>query len=316
MNRLKKILALITASFMALSLSACSTSKDNAAAPKKTLNFGVMSSVDAVPIVIASDKGYFKKQGIEVNLQSFKSAKDRDAAFQSGTLDGIISDQVAICLYQNADFNVKITGATDGDFMLIASPKSGIKSIKDIKGKSVAISEKTIIEYTMDKILIKNSLKPDDAKKTVVPAMPTRLEMLRNNTVDAALLPEPFSNLAMKDGGVLLGKASDLNSYDSVTAFTQKAIDTKENEIKAFYRAYNEAVEYINSTPVSEYEAIIIKTIGYPDDMKGQITLPKFRKNTLPTESEVKTAIDWTVKNGLVKKTLTPKNLINDIGAK
>lgn len=316
MTKFKKLITIITAFSLVLSLSACSTGKKAADTPKQTLNFGLMSSVDAVPIVIASEKGYFKKEGIEVNLQSFKSAKDRDAAFQSGTLDGIISDQVAICLYQNADFDVKIAGSTDGDFMLIASPKSGIKSVQDIKGKSVAISEKTIIEYTLDKILVKNSLEPKDVKKTIVPPMPTRLEMLKNNAVDVSLLPEPFSNLAMKDGGILLGKASDLNSFDSVTAFTQKSIDSKSNEIKAFYRAYNEAVDYINSTPVSEYEATIIKTIGYPDDMKGNITLPKFRKNTLPSESAVKSAIDWTVKNGLVKKTLNPKDLVSNIGTK
>lgn len=314
--KLNKIFTAATAALLALSLTACSTSKNTVSNAKQTLNFGLMSSVDAVPIVIASEKGYFKTEGIEVNLQSFKSAKDRDAAFQSGALDGIISDQVAICLYQNADFDVKITGATDGDFMLIANPESGIKSIADIKGKSIAISEKTIIDYTLDKILIKNSLSPADVKKSLVPAMPTRLEMLRNKTVDAALLPEPFSNLALKDGGVLLGNAGEFNYYDSVTAFTQKSIDSKSNEIKAFFKAYNKAVDYINSTPVSEYEATIIKTIGYPDDMKGQITLPKFKKNTLPSESEIKSAIDWTVKNGLVTKTLNPSDLVNDMGTK
>jgi NitT/TauT family transport system substrate-binding protein len=316
MNKLRRILTIITASFLVLSLSACSPAKETASATKQTLNFGAMSSVDAVPIVIANEKGFFKKEGVEVNLQLFKNSKDRDAAFQAGNLDGIIGDEIAICLYQNADFDVKITGVTDGDFMLVANPKSGIKSINDIKGKSVAISEKTAIEYTLDKILEKNSMEPKAVKKSIVPAIPTRLEMLRNYKVDAALLPEPFSTLALKDGGILLGSAMKLNAYPSVTAFTQKSIDAKKSEIKAFYRAYNEAVDYINSTPISEYEATIIKTVGYPDDMKGNITLPKFRKNILPTETEVKSAIDWTIKNGLVKKSLNPKDLTNDIGIK
>lgn len=316
MTKLKNILCTITASILVLSLSACSTVKDDTAATKKTLTFGAMSSVDAVPIVIANEKGYFKKEGIEVNLQTFKNSKDRDAAFQAGSLDGVICDYIAVSLYQNADFNVKITGVTDGDFMLVAGAKSGIKSISDIKGKSVAISEKTAIEYSLDKILEKNSLKPTDVKKSIVPAIPTRLEMLSNSKVDAALLPEPFSSLAIKDGGILLGSAAKLNSFSSVTAFTQKSIDDKSAEIKAFYKAYNEAVDYINSTPISEYEDTIIKTVGYPESMKGKITLPKFRKNTLPTDAELQSAIDWTVKNGLVKKTLAPKDLMSDIGTK
>lgn len=316
MIKLKKILSAVTASILMVSLSACSSTKQTETTSKQTLNIGAIGSIDVVPIVIANEKGLFKKQGVEVNFQPFKSSKDRDAAFQGGNLDGIICDEVAVCLYQNADFDVKITGVTDGDFMLIANSKSGIKSISDIKGKSVAISEKTAIEYTLDQILEKNSIQPKDVKKSMVPAVPTRLEMLRNNKVDAALLPDPFATLAIKDGGILLGSASKLASYPSVTAFTQKSIDEKSNEIKAFYKAYNEAVDYINSTPISEYEAIVMSTVGYPDDMKGKIALPKFRKSTLPSEAEIKTAIEWTTKNGLINKSLSPKDLINDIGIK
>jgi NitT/TauT family transport system substrate-binding protein len=50
--------------------------------------------------------------------------------------------------------------------------------------------------------------------------------------------------------------------------------------------------------------------------MKGKLNLPKFKKNALPKEADVQSVIDWTVKNGLVKKTLTPKAVINDIGIK
>lgn len=316
--KMTKLIAAALAIVLILSMAACSPQKENtgngAPSATQTLNFGTMSSVELIPIVLASEKGFFKKQGIDVNIQHFKSAKDRDAAFISGNLDGIIGDQVAICLYQNADFDVKITSATDGNFMLVANAASGIKAVNEIKGKSVAISEKTCIEYTLDKILEKNSMTPQDVQKTVIPAIPTRLEMLRTNKVDLALMPEPFSTLAIKDGAVLLGSANDNSIYTSVTAFTQDSINKKGNEIKAFFKAYDEAVDYINSTPISEYEDIIIKAVGYPADMKGKIELPKFNKRFLPSESELQSAIDWTTKNGLLKKNLSPKDLISNIG--
>lgn len=318
MKKFNKIMIICLSITLLVSLTACVPSKQgtegiiNKAA--QTINFGAVGSVEVIPIIIADQKGYFEKEGIDAKIQSFKSAKDRDAAFQSGKLDGIICDEVAICLYQNADFDVKITGATDGNFMLIANPNSGIKSINDIKGKSVAISENTCIEYTLDTLLEKNSLKPEDVQKSIVPAIPTRLEMLRTNKVDAALLPEPFSTLAIKDGGILLGSANDAGIYTSVTAFTQEAINNKSAEIKAFFRAYNQAVDYINSTPIAEYEDIIIKTVGYPEDMKGKIELPKFRKNILPQEAEIKSVIDWAVKNNLLKKELSPKDLTSNVG--
>lgn len=322
MKNLKRIISTVLTVLLILSLAACSSTKEtgtNTAAntpqpQKQTLNFGAMPSIEVLPMVIAAEKGFFEKNGVAVNMQYFKSAKDRDAAFQSDSLDGIIGDYVAICLYQNAGFDVKITGATDGNFMLVANAASGIKSLQDIKGKSVAISEKTCIEYTLDKILEKNGMTPQDVQKTVIPAIPTRLEMLRTNKVDLALMPEPFSTLAIKDGAALLGSANDQGIYTSVTAFTQKSIDAKSNEIKAFYKAYNEAVDYINSTPVSEYEDVVIKTVGYPADMKGKIELPKFRKGVLPADAELQSVIDWTTQKGLVKKALSPKDLTSNIG--
>lgn len=317
MMKFKKMLTLFSASLLVVSMSACSATKEktNTSNTKmQTLNIGAISSVDVVPIVIADVKGYFKKQGLEVKFQTFKSPSDRDAALQAGNLDGLICDEIGICLYQNGGLDVKITGVTDGNFILVAGADSGIKDIKSVKGKSVAISEKTSIEYTLDKILEKNSMKPTDVIKTIVPAIPTRFEMLRNKKVDLALLPEPFATLAIKEGGIAIESASKLGTYPSVTAFTQKSIDNKNSEIKAFYKAYNETVNYINSTPVSEYEDIVIKTVGYPQEMKGKINLPKFRQNILPTEDGLKAVIDWTTNKGLIKKVFNPKDLMNSIG--
>lgn len=317
MKKYKKIITISIALLIIVSMSACSSAKDKTVSGQsklQTLNIGAISSVDVVPIIIADQKGYFKKQGLEVKFEPFKSSSDRDAALQAGNLDGVICDEIAICLYQNAGLNMKITGITDGDFILVAGAGSGIKDIKDVKGKSVAISEKTAIEYTLDKILEKNSMNPKDVTKTIIPAIPTRFEMLRNKKVDLSLLPEPFASLAIKDGGIALQSANKLGTYPSVTAFNQKSIDNKKSEIKAFYKAYNEAVDYINSTPVSEYEDIVIKTVGYPDEMKGKISLPKFRKNVLPTEEGLKAVIEWTTNKGLIKKVLNPKELMNDIG--
>lgn len=316
MLKTKKIFTMLIAFLLVISLAACSSPKETPTnqTSNQVLNIGAISSVDTIPIIMAAEKGFFEKEGVTVNFQPFKSAKDRDAAFQGGNLDGIICDQVAITLYQNADFDVRITGITDGDFNLIANPSSGINTITDIKGKSIAISEKTCIEYILDKILINNGMEPNDVQKTMIPPVPTRLEMLRNNKVDVALLPEPFSTLAIKDGGILLGSASQEDLSPSVTAFTQASIDTKASEIQAFYRAYNEAVDYINRTPIAEYEDTIIKTVGYPEEMKGKIDLPTFRKNILPSEEEVQSVIYWAARNGLVTKTLDPKDLMSDIG--
>ena len=44
------------------------------------LNFGVMSSLEYLPVAVAIGNGYFAEEGVEVKLQKFFSANDRDAA--------------------------------------------------------------------------------------------------------------------------------------------------------------------------------------------------------------------------------------------
>lgn len=316
MNRSKALTLGIVLSLLMLVASGCSPAKPADPASLPALKFGAVSSVDVVPIILAQEKGFFTQSGVNVTFEPFKSAQDRDAAFESGALDGIICDEIAICLYQNAGYDIKITGITDGDFMLVANPKSGINSVADLKGKSVAISEKTAIEFTLDMILANNQMEPGDVVKTMIPAVPTRLEMLQNDKVDAALLPEPFASLAVSDGCTLLGSASQMATYPSVMAFSKDTIAAKRSEIAAFFKGYNQGADYINNTPVSQYEALVMQTVGYPDEMKGKIVLPKFRENALPPASEVQSAINWATKNDLLKKTLTPQDVMVSIPAK
>ncbi|MCZ0702796.1 NitT/TauT family transport system substrate-binding protein [Natronobacillus azotifigens] len=300
--------------FCSILLVACNTDPAASTEALQELNFGAIGSVDVLPIVIAEENGYFSDENLIVNFESFTSANDRDAAFISGNLDGIVGDVVAISLYQNGGTDVKITGITDGDFTLVARQNAGIDQVEDLVAQQIAISNNTLIEYSLDKIIEKYNVSEDAIIKTIVPALPVRLEMLRNDQVDAALLPEPFSTLAINEGAVVLGSANEEGYNPSVSAFLQEAIEKKPEEIKSFYRAYNKAVDFLNQASIDEFEGLIIETVGYPEDMRGSIELPTFRKNALPSDKEVQDVIDWVNQKELIDKELTPNDLMDDIG--
>lgn len=316
---MKKICSIFLASLLAVNITACSSSnnkKENNSKPLKEINIGVMPSVDAFPYIVAKEKGIFEKNGIKVNIESFKSAKDRDAALQSGSLDGVCTDLVGVGLLKKSGLDLRITGSTDGKFQLVSSSQSGIKSVEDLKDKNIIISKNTVIEFTLDSILKKSNIKETEVVKEEVPQIPVRLEMLRNNKAQGALLPEPFSSLAMKDGGLLISDSEKLGIAPGVTAFTSKAIKEKTEELKKLYKSYNEAIEYIEKEPLASYEDILIKEIGFPKEMKGSITLPKFRKNTLPKEEDLKFAIEWLVDKNLASKDLKPSDLVDDFAVR
>lgn len=311
-----KIVVMTALLILLLTAAGCSKKEDaavSAAGDKTLLRIGMMSSSDVIPYVLINENKLSDKYNFELDLQVFTSAKDRDAAFQAGELDGVLTDYIGVCMYQNAGFDVKITGITDGDYILVAGKNSGITDISQIKGKSIAISEKTLIEYVLDNISAENGLADTEVVKEIVPRIPDRLELLRNEQIDLGLLPEPFATLALSDGAVRLGTANEYGLYPAVSAFSKTALDEKNEAVRNLYKAYNEAVEYMNNTDIREYEKTVIEAVGYPEEMLGEITIKPFRVSELPPEEDVAAAVLWASEKGLCESALTYEQMTFDV---
>ncbi len=310
--KIKKLLATFMALTMVGTMAGCAKTETEEVKETKKLSFGAMSSIDIVPIVIAKEKGYFEEEGLELDFQTFTAAKDRDAALQAGELDGVIADEIGISIYQNSGIDMKITGQTNGAWTLVVGKDSGIESLKDLKGKKMAISENTMIDYLSDYIAEENGLNSSDIEKVAIPAMPARLEALRNKQVDAAILPAPFNDIAIADGGKGLATIDNADIMISAIGFLQDQIDNNEDAIKAFFAGYNKAVEYMKNTDIKEYEDIVISTVGYSEDAKGNIVLPELNTNYLPDVDKVQAVFDWSKNNGIISEDLKAEDVIVD----
>ena len=279
----------------------------------QAITVGVMPDIDSVPIIIAQEKGYFAEEGLKVNIQQFKSAMDRDAALQSGNLDGAISDLLAVAFAKSGGFDVKVTAYTDGDYKLIAGKNENVASPKDLAGKDVAVSKNTIIEYVTDQISVSQSMKEDSINKVVIPQIPTRLEMLQNGKLAAATLPEPMGSIAVANGCKFVTDSEQLGINPGVMMFTAKCVDNKKAELQAFYRAYNKAVKYLNEHPQDEYMDLIIEKSGFPAIAKTALKLPKYREAGLPQEKDVVDCMKWMNSKGLIKQEFSYNDLVVDL---
>ena len=306
---MKRFLSIITL-IIVLCVFGASAAGD---AQASTITIGMMSSLDVIPYVLIHELGLDAQYGFTLNLETFTSARDRDAAFQVGELDGVLTDYIGVCIYQNAGFDVRITGITDGDYILMAGKDTGITELSQVRGRSIAISENTLIEYTLDKILEHNGMAGADVDKQVVPRIPDRLELLRSGQIDLGLMPEPFATLGLSGGAVQLATANEYGLYPAVSAFSMQAISSKEQAIQNLYKAYNEAVSYMNQTDIGAYEALVIQTVGYPADMAGHIELKPFRMSTLPPLSDVQEAVAWASAKGLCSPDLSYDQLTYNV---
>ncbi|EGO64318.1 ABC transporter substrate-binding protein [Acetonema longum] len=310
---MKKYIGLLVLMAMVFVLGACSVNKGEDTAQTAgnlgMITLGLMPDVDSIPFIIAQEKGFFKEEGLTVNLKSFKSAVDRDSALQSGNLDGAISDMLAEAFAKNGGFDTVITSMSQGSYKMVVNKDKAVSSIQDLKGQDVAVSKNTIIEYVTDRILAKGGLTPEDINKVVIPQIPTRLEMLQNGKITAATLPDPMGSIAMKNGGKLLSSSDQLGVNPGVLLFTGKAVKAKEQEIKAMYRAYNKAIDYLNKEPMDSYIDLVIEKGGFPPSVKGALVLPSYTKATAASPREVEAVVQWLHSRNLINKAFTYEEL-------
>ena len=80
-----------------------------------------------------------------------------------------------------------------------------------------------------------------------------RLEMLNNAKVDFSILPQPFAAIACSEGNQVAIRIESLGYNVTGIVFTHKAIEERKEAIKAFYRAYNRAIDYLNDKPIDDF---------------------------------------------------------------
>ena len=295
----KYILSLL---LLASLLLAC-TNKGNKASDSDNntqLNIGVMSSMDYFPIAVAKEKGFFEQEGVSVTINKFYSANERDAAFQSRYLDGTILDYTGAAIQRAGGIDLKLTSQCNGSFVLVAAKESEINSVYDLKGKRLAVSRNTVIDFCTDWVLQEANIALSDVNKVEINKIPLRLEMLRNGRIDATMLPDPFVTIALEGGNRKVIDIKDMDLRVTGIVFHDDVIAEKEAAIKSFYRAYNLAIELINTQPSSSFEDLLIAEIGVPAELVSKIELPTFTKAQLPQEKDLQKVEQWLKEKELV----------------
>ena len=307
-----KPLYILCLAFLATFLAACTNSGNKSTAKDGNiqLNIGVMSSMDYLPLAVAQENGFFEQEGVNVTIHKFYSANERDAAFQSGNLDGTILDYTGAAIQRAGGINLKMTSQCDGSFVLVAGKESGVVSIQDLKDKRLAVSRNTVIDFCTDLVLQQANIAEKDVDKVEINKIPLRLEMLRNGKIDATMLPDPFATIALEGGNKNVIDINELDLRVTGIAFHDEVIAEKEEGLKSFYRAYNSAIALIKSQPLSAFESLLTTEIGFPAELVGKVELPHYAMALLPQPKDLERVEQWLKAKNLVPSDFDIKTLI------
>lgn len=291
-------------------LVSCTNKNSKTANNTNVLNIGVMSSMDYLPLAVAEANGLFEKEGVNVTIHKFYSANERDAAFQSGNLDGTILDYTGAAIQRAGGVELKVVSQCSGTFVMIAGKDSGINNIEELRGKRLAVSRNTVIDYCTDLVLQKANIPLDNIERVEINKIPLRLEMLRNGKIDATMLPDPFATIALQDGSRSIIDIQDMDVHITGIAFHEKVIEQKKEALKSFYDAYNQAVTLLNSEPASNFHSLLVSDIGFPKDLVSNIRLPFYSIAQIPSKDDLEKVEEWLKTKNLVSTEFDITSLI------
>ena len=296
-----------------LLLSACTgKKKKHSALPEmQTLTFGLMPSFDGLPHLVAVRQGIYDSLDIKIDFITYASATDRDAAFLSGKLDGMLTDYPGATLLQAKGKRLRLIMENDGNLSLIANKKSNIKNPDNLKGKNISVSGHTFVEYATDEVMKQARLHPGEVNKPEINNISLRLMMLEDGQVSASFLPGPATAIALNDGHTALLNTTQMGLRCTGTVFSEKAITEKDEGIRRFITGYNLGVKYLQTHPQNGWMEILVKEFGLPEKAAMQIDLPDYRPATRPSHHDIEKIIAWLKSKGAIPCNYQGENLVD-----
>lgn len=284
----------------AVLVSGCSA-PDKSQNEKMSLKFGLMPAVDSVPFLLAEQNGYFSELGLNVELQVFSNAQDRQSALQTNSIDGAITDLIAVATNVESGFDIKATTMTNGVFPVLMKEGSEDKQTIKIGMMEVSVTNFLIDEWLSDRYEI---------EKVFINEIPARLAAISSGELDMGLFPEPVASVGELDGLIKRIYEPEAGYCPDVAVFTGKAMKEKDDAILLFHQAYNKAVEELEKDPEQARDILIEKIPNVKPEIRDNIVLPEFTKASLPDTEYIQKVIDWTSAAVNKQLSVTPEDLI------
>jgi len=277
-------------------------------ADKITVRIAMLPILDTIPLYLAQEAGYFAAEGVSVEFIPVGSAAERDQVMAAGRADGMINDLVSVVLYNRQGITIQVVRfmrvATNAVplYRVVASPKADIKTVSDLAGIPIGISQGSIIDYVTDRLLQSEGLGSDQIKTIAVPKIPERMALLGSGELKAATLPEPFATLAIQNGAVVVTDDTSHPEFgNSEISFRKTFLDQHSTAVQGFLKAVEKAVVDINAAP-EKGRPILSKYALVPPDLASGYPVPAFPTSSLPTQAQFDEVAQWAMQKGLVDR--------------
>ncbi len=264
---------------------------------KPNLTVAVVPALDDAGFFVALYEGLFKAQGLNVHFVPAISSDTVIAAQVKGQYDITGGNYVSYIQWQQSG-KANLDIFAEGDVMepstqgIYVMPGSSIKTLADLKGKTLAINAPDNILYLLAaSVLAEHGISPGSVHfvtKYNFPAMPAALAA---GKIDAAMLPEPFASIAEQTEGAV--PLADMDQGATASFAIAGYVVTKQwaqkypHTLAAFYRALEQGQEIADTSRAAVEQAFedIPAPFGVTKDTAAVMALDDYPVSTGPVGS-------------------------------
>jgi NitT/TauT family transport system substrate-binding protein len=259
-----------------------------------TVKVSYVPYVGAAAFKLGIDKGFFSKQGLDVQDSEGVAPAPIMAQVLAGKLDIGFTTIPALIAAASNGAPLQAVSAFDGLIdpdkpatAIMVKADSPIGSAKELEGKKVGVvALQSELDVLLHEVVRRAGGDPSKVQSVQVP-FPEMTTALKAGRVDAVVNTEPFVTLSKGDAVKAINyPEAEVVPNGTVTAFvaSKKFIAANADVVKRFQTAMNQSLDYARAHP-DEAQAIMTKVADMKPNLLKQINLGTVFKPNVDTPS-------------------------------
>jgi ABC-type nitrate/sulfonate/bicarbonate transport system substrate-binding protein len=253
------------------------------------------ANVQFLPAFVALEKGYYKRESLEAELISVRSAVTAVQALVGNQIHFIFSVGPQMpAIWEGTDIVLLAQQVGRPTFSLVVRPE--IQKIADLKGKKLGVTFGGSTAAGMKALLELNHIDPDkDVEYVNIPGNTAKIAAMKQGIVVAGLMAPPADYIAVQSGLKRLVNLADVFKDTSFTglAGTGKTLKEKPQFVKRMVRAIVRGVIHTRDNPEDAIQVMMKHLRMERDAATDAYQLIRESLNPIPTEKGVELMAQW-----------------------
>jgi NitT/TauT family transport system substrate-binding protein len=239
-RRMAAVLLRLSVLALALMLAACE--------PEPTLRIGTNVWIGSEPLYLARELG--RLDAATVQLVEYPSASEVLRAFRNQAIDGMVislDELFGLAVDGLQPRVILVVDVSHGADVVVG--RNGMRSMRDLKGKSVAVESSALGAFVLSRALAVNGMQPTDVNIVHLESneQPTAFE---KGVVDGAVTFDPYRAQFLRAGARTLFDSRQIpGEIVDLLAVRDDAIKKHPRAIDALLNGWFDALDYIQRDP-------------------------------------------------------------------